>query len=250
MLQCMQDNTPGFGLDLGSKPRDVSIDIQESDVVTFRFVINDEIQVLYAVRVLQSGEIVQTVRLMNKGSATSKVSYQTNLCISLNRASYGQLTEGGPVPLPESYNILRQGSRGGINILNPKLDAQLICLLQHNDTPRDIHDLKDHEARGMPLHVRVPGTIDVAGGSSCYIQAKFKLIPTSQYQNIPRPETKVWPTVDDRLSPWKSNIDLTTYILRRNMDYIFSNCTIPISDEAVCVITDHVALPLGWNRDN
>ncbi|RYP68168.1 hypothetical protein DL771_006818 [Monosporascus sp. 5C6A] len=42
--------------------------------------------------------------------------YALNLCLSLNRASYGQLTEGGPIPLPPSRNILCTTAEGVFNI--------------------------------------------------------------------------------------------------------------------------------------
>ncbi|UKZ57633.1 hypothetical protein TrVGV298_011493 [Trichoderma virens] len=49
---------------------------------------------------------------------------------------------------------------------------------------------------------------------------------------------------------WKKPETVETYIVRRNVDYILGNCAIPVSESAVALITDHVALPLGWNRDN
>ncbi|KAH8772372.1 Six-hairpin glycosidase-like protein [Hyaloscypha finlandica] len=39
-------------------------------------------------------------------------------------------------------------------------------------------------------------------------------------------------------------------IIKGNLSYILRNCAIPVGSSATCLITDHVALPLGWNRDN
>jgi hypothetical protein len=38
-------------------------------------------------------------------------------------------------------------------------------------------------------------------------------------------------------------------IVQRNIDYILSCCAVPITDDHICVITDHQLLPLAWNRD-
>lgn len=45
-------------------------------------------------------------------------------------------------------------------------------------------------------------------------------------------------------------MSIKTYIIRRNVDYILGNCCVPVSENEVAVLADHVALPLGWNRDN
>lgn len=55
---------------------------------------------------------------------------------------------------------------------------------------------------------------------------------------------------EDIQSHWMNETLMSTYIIRRNLEYIMANCSIPTSETSVAVITDHVALPLGWNRDN
>jgi hypothetical protein len=49
---------------------------------------------------------------------------------------------------------------------------------------------------------------------------------------------------------WKLQDPVALQIIHGNLEYVLGNCTIPISETSICVITDHVALPLGWNRDN
>jgi uncharacterized protein len=55
-----------------------------------------------------------------------------------------------------------------------------------------------------------------------------------------------------KLAVWHSAENQAQFIVRRNLEYILGNCTVPLPSQSdvACLITDHVALPLGWNRDN
>jgi hypothetical protein len=49
---------------------------------------------------------------------------------------------------------------------------------------------------------------------------------------------------------WNLQDPVALNIILGNLQYVLGNCTLTISESSTCVITDHVALPLGWNRDN
>jgi hypothetical protein len=59
----------------------------------------------------------------------------------------------------------------------------------------------------------------------------------------------------DRLSALLGHDETLAFMVARNVDYLLNCCSVDVKDEngndgGVCIITDHVCLPLGWNRDN
>ncbi|KAJ4298269.1 hypothetical protein N0V90_006169 [Kalmusia sp. IMI 367209] len=250
MLQLIEENRPGFGLDFETNTTNVSINIRKANGVTFAFSIDRDLDVLLDVLVLQSGDILQTATVQNNRSTSATLKYENNLCVSLNRASYGQLTEGGPIPLPMSHNVLQPSENCIVKVSNSALGAQLAFLSEVNETPNDVSGLSFQEVKDGPLNIRIPGDVEIQAGASSTIRARFRLSPGVEGPKLSDLGDDFHVHESNETSPWKQENTLTTYILRRNVDYILANCTIPISDEVVCIITDHVALPLGWNRDN
>ncbi|KAF2686285.1 hypothetical protein K458DRAFT_364017 [Lentithecium fluviatile CBS 122367] len=249
MLQMIRKNKPGFGLYLGADLRSVDIRIRRANMVCFDFRVQQTFDVSLVVKVSDSGEIQQTATVTNIGSEPATLPYTFNLCISLNRASYGQLTEGGPLPIPASHNILRRNGGGDVNITNPILGAQLTGHFELNRDPVYVSSVIDQEVRGVPLEAMISGAVSVEPGTSSELRARFRLSPRSTRIASERGNEKGGEELSETGS-WIRDGALTTYMLRRNVDYILGNCLIPISDSETCVITDHVALPLGWNRDN
>ncbi|KAK3214200.1 hypothetical protein GRF29_28g2367413 [Pseudopithomyces chartarum] len=260
MLQCIQDDGPGLGFDIGSRVDQVWVNIPEANVATFTFSVDTSIDIFLRVEVLEGGDILQSVIATNMSSKSADLLWSVNLSASLNRASYGQLTEGGPIPLPRSHNVLLPGSYDRVNIVNPDLGAQLAFSFDTDDInqpsgwPSNGLETYDH-----PLDLRIPQRLHLTPLSSHTIDCKFRLLPHTQphsFTSLPR-KPQIHPKNSDHNtspspspSPWKQPTTPTTYILRRATDYILSACTIPVSPLATCIITDHVALPLGWNRDN
>src|SRR5262245_26580154 len=105
MLQFIKESTPGFGLTFNNEVEVVDIQLRRANVAYFAFNVAEKLHVSLEVHVLDSGEICQTAMVTNSSNEPAAIPYSFSLCVSLNRASYGQLTEGGPIPLPESLNI-------------------------------------------------------------------------------------------------------------------------------------------------
>ena len=258
MLECIQDDKPGLGISHASSIDQVSIKIPKANVAVFAFHTNEGLDALLRVKVLAGGEISQKLSVKNGMSKTTESSWDINLSASLNRASYGQLTEGGPIPLPRSHNVLLPGPHDRGSITNPELGAQLAfsvdVLNGHHDVPPDWPsdglDIYD-----SPLDLRTRKRLRLEAHASQTFQCRFRLLPHvlpfAFSPHVPAPSDEhTTGEAASQPSPWLHNTTLTTYILRRNTDYILANCTLPISPSSTCIITDHVALPLGWNRDN
>ncbi|KAF1961834.1 hypothetical protein CC80DRAFT_531630 [Byssothecium circinans] len=250
MLSMIQENQPGFGLNFGPKVTAVNIQNRKANAASFSFHIAENIDVSLEVCAEGDGEIIQSATIHNQSGEEAGISFDVNLRISLNRASYGQLTEGGPIPLPESRNTLRVGEKGVVEIANTALGAQLRCSFEIDGDIVDVSHLTNQEVHDKPLDLVVPHQIRIPTNRSVKVQGRFRLSPNTDI-HIPSISRAVDKSLTkDEPSPWKHEAFITTYILRRNVDYILANCSIPVSPTATCIIADHVALPLGWNRDN
>jgi hypothetical protein len=254
MLKFIRDSKPGYGLNFGPDIHRVSVQILKSNLVLFRFKPNECLDVELRVEVRRGGEILQTAAITNSGDDSATLAYSLNLCVSLNRASYGQLTEGGPLPLPASHNVLQTSEQSTFGITNPDLHAQLEGDLEIGGARVDISSLGEKESRDAPLDAEFSHTVTIQPGGTEMLKASFRLSPLGASAALPLTPPPT-PGNDAKVahgneSGWNDEKSITTYTLRRNVDYILANCVVPVSEAVSCVITDHVALPLGWNRDN
>ena len=160
---------------------------------------------------------------------------------------------GGPIPLPLSQNILQRSERTTLCIQNPNLGAQLLSTLNINGQPFEFPGVRDQETFDAPIDVLVEDELCIAPGESARFHARFQLLSDLKTR------TDVFPSVpsealdtlfEDTKPRWRLDNLVSTYVLRRNVEYILANCAIPVSNRSVAIVTDHVALPLGWNRDN
>jgi len=160
------------------------------------------------------------------------------------------VTEGGPIPLPPLENnlqILDNGRRYAI--VNRHLGAHLEGSLAVDGVATELN-LTSETFVGTPVVGSFSGVISVAADTERSISARFRLIPDVTIRDraeIPYPNGL--PVVSS-IRNWNKSGSEALFIIRRNLEYILGNCTFPVSDTEVAIVTDHVALPLGWNRDN
>ncbi|KAH3904311.1 hypothetical protein HBI56_008960 [Parastagonospora nodorum] len=252
MLQWIQNDRPGFGLDFGVPGHLVSIKIIETNVALYHMKLVNHVDVSLTAHISAQGSFVQDARATNTSSGCVLLPYALGVNVSLNRASYGQLTEGGPIALPPGCNILRKSGPNTLRVYNPNLGAQLSTSLDINGQPLVIDSVEDQDASEAVLDVFVKGKVCILPGETATFCATFRLIPdakehTDVFQSGMAISKAMLPNAKSR---WKRDEILTTYVLRRNFEYILANCVVPISESSTVILTDHVALPLGWNRDN
>lgn len=205
------------------------------------------VQVHRTVSVAADGSVKQTTVLSTQVPTAVSVPVQLNLGMSLNRASYGQLTEGGPIPLPESLNLFQVAKDGSsFTLQNPNLsttvdgnfttDSVDFAGLEFDDTKQTFCD--------EPVQCKATTRVKIMPGVPVTLTLSFRLrTPGSSYSVPSNPDAAHTPA-------WKLQDPAALKIIHGNLEYVLGNCTIPISKTSTCVITDHVALPLGWNRDN
>lgn len=168
----------------------------------------------------------------------------------VSRASYGQLTEGGMIQMPQ---LDRKTSGDATDFSVESIDQA---------GPKPFATLRGQVMVHPALH-EIPAlgetvTTAVTKASPVTITSSFQLTEGS----LKKSELQMPLSSDREISRSKSSprprvIDLADYIVWRNVDYMLNNCCISVKASAetnaiepVCVITDHVALPLGWPRDN
>lgn len=196
--------------------------------------------------------LLNQFEVANRSDETATFHFEAGGTFSLGRCSYGQLTEGGPIPVPPLDNVLEvQGQI--LSVINAQLPARADLFFFDGRKPlllTPAGERADH-----PIRYRHSAELLLAPGESRTISAVYVLTPGIENQ------TDVSPTCLDRLMDqamqrsvrWRKNkngkTDAEPFIIERNIEYVVSCCSIPVSEEHVCIITDHQLLPLSWNRD-
>ncbi|UNK19426.1 glycoside hydrolase family 125 protein [Paenibacillus sp. N3/727] len=175
---------------------------------------------------------------------------------SLNRCSYGQLTEGGPIPIPPLENRVDVQSNH-MAICNSHLSARADMYLF---TGKDALILAPVQTTANePVNYEYGTELTLEQGESRIINMVYSLSHQEEceseltYTDVEELTAKAI----QNLPKWKNTESVqgdkakaARFIIQRNLDYIVSCCSMPICDEYMCVITDHQLLPLSWNRDS
>jgi uncharacterized protein len=207
------------------------------------------IQVNTTMFVCKDRGVVQSTSLKSMSAQTVDINYTLALEVSVNRASYGQLTEGGPIPIPPPRNEFHLfENRQAWAVVNPNLNAMVQGDLRCDGDPVCLDTIKTMNTQlDQPANVEFHGKFQMTSGQTRNLVSTYQLHPGVEFVKAPSPSSGLEPSLEEC---WKVKNESMRLILKGNLSYILGNCTIPVSDDATCLITDHVALPLGWNRDN
>jgi uncharacterized protein len=248
MLHCVRSGTQGFGIRLNGTPSNLSISFVNNQSVLITYTVED-FQVSTTLSISEDGEAVQTTQVKSRSKTTKDLSYTLALNVSVNRASYGQLTEGGPIPIPPPRNALQLFENGrSWAVVNSNLDASVEGSLTCDGKPVPLEaGIQEETVLEQPIKANFRGSIRTLPGEFHTFISTYRLRPgthMAKQTNLPI----LMPT--GSRGQWKLENNEVGLIIKRNLEYILGNCAIPISKNATCFIADHVALPLGWNRDN
>ena len=164
--------------------------------------------------------------------------------VAVQRAAYSQLTEGGPLPPTQVKSKLNIGA-GLMTLTNPAIQATAA-----------IAGFSD--ATGQPSQ-ETDGPIDLTlsseSRSSIFLsyglaRDEHEAVSTArQLQRYANPEAfdaLLQHVISEWQQSWQGVPD--DLILRRALLY-GQMMAVPVMDEATCILTDHMLLPLSWNRD-
>ncbi len=248
LMKYVRSGAHGFGLIFDGDISNLSAGFLDNQFIQITYSIGD-IQFSTGISISEEGCVTQYTVINAESSRPAVLDYALSLQMSVNRASYGQLTEGGPIPIPESKNDLRLSHSGyRWTISNENLHAMVEGSLFENGQAVYLGDESLEEVVvGQPITKFVRRKLHILPGQPCTLSATFTLKPGTTASLLP---PRLFFPTDGVKGCWKLESSEMSLIIRRNLEYVLGNCTFPIEDDAVCFITDHVALPLGWNRDN
>jgi hypothetical protein len=117
-----------------------------------------------AFKVAKDNSFMQYAKATNRSAECDFLSYTLNINATVNRASHGQLIEGGPPPLLASQNFPRKSGRNILRVCNPSLGTQLLAALKINGQLLDFQNMKDQEAFDTPQSTFVDGKLCIQSG--------------------------------------------------------------------------------------
>jgi uncharacterized protein len=156
--------------------------------------------------------------------------------VSLQRCAYTQLTEGGPIPAPPVETYIGLDDKLLV-IENPHIGFVCIFGLPMISEP-EVETLSDGS---VDLNVSLSSTTDlhlILAFGETLSEAKAKLAAAN-------PEINGGKLAFTWRIRWRDTP--ADPILRRGLLYSL-NMAVPV-DEGYCLLTDHMLLPLSWNRD-
>ncbi|KAH8898342.1 hypothetical protein GQ53DRAFT_881435 [Thozetella sp. PMI_491] len=236
MLQMLQKGLPGFGLRVQGQhgaPSAVTIEFGSLGTAVMRYRLEETANVVYTLEVLEDGSLSQTASISSISEAEVRIDYELDLGLSVHRASYGQLTEGGPIPLPPSENHLQLHHGGAyLTVSNKYLGAHLQARLNSNGTPVNLDGLHETVRKDRPLNASLSRTINLAPGSTTTVTAEFRLLPFLHQDAAVLPwSSATQASAASKAPQWHSPEKLETFIVRRNLDYILGNCSLSLSED-------------------
>ncbi|RQW09651.1 glycoside hydrolase family 125 protein [Paenibacillus rhizophilus] len=197
----------------------------------------------------QSG-IIEQLTVTNCGDKPESVPLAVGGTLSLHRCSYGQLTEGGPIPIPPT-DLAVEVMNNRLTVTNLSLPAQarldffdgkdpLILPPMEMSTNRPVkymHETEIHLKPGESRELMMVCRISVEEGETDFSFDELQVWKKKALKEAP---------ILHREGPSREE----KFIVQRNIDYILTCCSIPVGEDIVCIITDHQLLPLSWNRDS
>lgn len=241
----------GFGLRVRGEAWRPTLHLLENSAPLMRYHVGTlEITSLFLAGESENfNHLIQQIEISNTGETTAIFPYEFGGTWSLNRCSYAELTEDGPLPMPPLENALEVRANH-LSLVNGNLRARADVFLFDNGSPLPLSPARKTVAE--PVRYAHHGEIHLKKGEKRELSLVYVLAPSlEEPPSIAASQIEEWSyKAQAALFHWKPWEDETAaFIVQRNINYILSCCAVPITDEHICVITDHQLLPLAWNRD-
>ncbi|MEM1141881.1 MAG: glycoside hydrolase family 125 protein [Pseudomonadota bacterium] len=191
--------------------------------------------------------LVQQLTIENTGNKPLDVPLCLAGTLSLTRCSYGQLTEGGPIPIPEATHSLSVVDNR-LSVENVALNARFDIFVLDDSSALKLPEVQLQQA--SPIEYQAAWELHLGPGEQRQLTVLYALGEGLKSLCIAE-STVEFPMlrIPNSADLFPENESWQQAVIVRNVDYILSCCSIPVSDEHTCVITDHQLLPLSWNRD-
>ncbi|CAF0833940.1 unnamed protein product [Didymodactylos carnosus] len=237
----------GFRVQGMENTYDKKIAFVESAWPLFTFRINDNIEIKSLFFVSKQYSVINQIEIRNMNNIeTETIQYDFSGQLNINRASYAQLTEGGPIEIPSPHTVL-QFKKNQISIQNFNLSSELLISL-FIDNEQQVQFTPDSKpSTNGCVSYNQTGKLELNPQQHRIVFVCYHLLTSEKLTFSPLtgqiPEARGWISNDN---------NPLLFIIQRNVEYILSCCSIPIgdNDNSYCIVTDNQILPLGWNRDN
>ncbi|KAH8780614.1 Six-hairpin glycosidase-like protein [Hyaloscypha sp. PMI_1271] len=229
LLDYVHSGKRGFGLHLTGAISNLKSETVANNInVTYSL---GRVQVTTTVSVGKDHSVVQYIILKSSSTQIEQVDYTLALNISVNRASYGQLTEGGPIPIPPPSNKfqLADGSQAWA-VVNQNLDAMIQGDLYCDDFRVCLEPMKrNNTALDQPVSMAFHETLKINPGQTRTLTSRYLLQPRCDFAKIPSPRINLEP---NREEGWKVKNENMRLIIKGNLSYILGNCAVPVGSSA------------------
>jgi len=156
--------------------------------------------------------------------------------VQIQRCAYTQLTEGGVLPIPPP-GTRHQPRQTDTLLHNPALDAT--ALLSVGSVPGGWTEWRDFEgAETFQVAIALGTQAESVAAALAEIQAADEDALLEQALSRWQQRWASTPTYSQKLE----------LVERKGLAYALQ-CAVPIDADAICLLTDHMLLPLSWNRD-
>lgn len=194
--------------------------------------------------------IAQRWLLHNAGAqpVTTQIAWRGDC--SLGRAAYSQLTERGP--LPPVQRDLRAASDG--RMLTLEAPSQGVAAVVAGLPRGDAWSADGHES----LAIAHESAITVAAGATARIDLIIAFAPTADESRAfalsgPRDRLTSLRSALESAQRRRESLDRriparVSHLIQRARTYALDGCAVPVG-ESLCLLTDHMILPLSWTRD-
>ncbi len=161
----------------------------------------------------------------------------------LGRAAYAQVTEGGPLPVPEAVNRL-WWAQDAVVWEAPGLPAWAVVRPAPPVTPQE---------GPPPLQVGWVEELPLAGGRADRVLVVEVCDRPPDLSRPWTPEGGAEAALEEVLRGrrWCAHLPRNPRLrgfVKRQLVFVLDACAVPVAD-ATCLVTDPVLLPLSWNRD-
>ena len=161
--------------------------------------------------------------------------------VQIQRCAYTQLTEGGPLPMPGAATLPLDTQNG---IYNPALKTSV----QFEGAPGSFdadNGVVSFDAEIAPDANRFEYGLRIFQGDPPAHGGASQTVAGPDLADLAQATLNTW---RKRWAGWSDGDNALDPLIRRGLVYGL-HCCIPTDDDATCIITDHMLLPLSWNRD-
>ncbi len=274
---------PGFGFSFGEQlsfPATCAIDLPAMPAVELELATGVTANILTFAPLQDDKQplsgAIQLCTITNQRAEAYPLDYSWQGLLALTRASYAQLTEGGPLARPlDSYQVTHD--KAILTLENSNL-GQAVAIMVAEITansdqfkPLDPWQIDDSSINFInfsnspdgnnqsQVSLKLPGSLTLAARQTNRLIAMYGLGANAEqaHNNLSRlSETGLqdhtarhWEELDDIIQAKVDDPPGMNWLIRQNLAYILACCAVPVANGAVCMITDHQLLPLAWTRD-